>query len=131
MTAHRLAFPAMLGGSVALAFGPLFVRLAEVAPVASAFWRVALAAVPLAVIAAWQPHAARGLSRLTVAAIALAALCFAADLALWHLGIVRTTLANAALLSNAASFFLPLFGYLVARRWRAWCARYRGAKAPD
>ena len=27
-----------------------------------------------------------------------------------------TTLANAALLSNAASFLLPLFGYLVARR---------------
>ena len=50
------------------------------------------------------------------AAVVIAALCFAGDLAVWHLGIARTTLANAALLSNAASFLLPLFGYLTARR---------------
>mgnify|MGYP003351542287 CR=1 FL=1 len=31
---------------------------------------------------------------------------FAADLASWHLGIVRTTMANATLFGNAASFVL-------------------------
>ncbi len=106
----------MLLGSICLAFGPCLVRLADVAPVASAFWRVALAVLPLALLAGTRPKALEGLTRPVVAATALAALCFAGDLAVWHLGIARTTLANAALLSNAASFLLPLFGYLVARR---------------
>jgi drug/metabolite transporter (DMT)-like permease len=48
-----------------------------------------------------------------LALTALAGLCFAADIALWHEGIVRTTMANAALLSNAASFLLPLWGFVV------------------
>ena len=47
---------------------------------------------------------------------ALAGLFFASDLAFWHLGIVRTTLANATLLSNAASFLLPVWGIVVLRQ---------------
>ena len=48
---HRLAFPAIVLGSIMLAFGPLLVRLADVAPVASAFWRLGLAVLPLALLA--------------------------------------------------------------------------------
>ncbi|MFL6743026.1 MAG: hypothetical protein ACJ8E3_03590, partial [Sphingomicrobium sp.] len=40
---HRFAFPAVLVGSTALAFGPWLVRLAGVGPVAAGFWRLALA----------------------------------------------------------------------------------------
>ena len=112
--ASRLAFPAMLAGSICLAFGPWLVRLADVAPVTSAFWRMALAAVPLFALAALSRPDWRGL-RLVLGACALAAACFAADLAVWHLGITRTTLANAALLSNAASFLLPLVGFIASR----------------
>ena len=105
----------MLLGSVMLAFGPWLVRLADVAPVASAFWRLALAVVPLALLARFigTPLAAGTMSRRVLALAALAGVCFAADIALWHYGIVRTTLANAALLSNAASFLLPLWGFVV------------------
>lgn len=107
----------MLTGSAALAFGPWMVRLADVPPVTSAFWRLALAIVPLLVLARLaagsNAAATHGLNRRSVAAIALAGVFFAADLALWHLGIVRTTMANATLMSNAASFLLPIWGFAV------------------
>lgn len=114
-TAHRLAFPAMLIGSIMLAFGPWLVRLADVAPIASAFWRMGLAVVPLALLARFTGgRLAPGLldgKMLWLAA--LAGVFFAGDLALWHLGIVRTTMANSTLLANAASFLLPVWGFVV------------------
>lgn len=105
----------MILGSAALAFGPWLVRLADVAPISSAFWRMGLALPPLILLARLAGGASpRGpLDRRTLALAALAGGFFAADLALWHYGIVRTTLANASLLSNAASFLLPLWGFVV------------------
>lgn len=115
----RLAFPAMVTGSAALAFGSWLVRLADVAPAASAFWRLALAVVPLLllarIVAGSTQRMTQGLDGRTVVLIAFAGVFFAVDLVLWHLGIVRTTLANATLLSNAASFLLPLWGFAVLR----------------
>lgn len=121
MTHARLAFPAMLTGSAALAFGPWLVRLADVAPVSSAFWRLALAIVPLVLLA--RTFAGNGAATAprptmsTLVAIIFAGIFFAADLALWHLGIARTTLANATLMGNSASFILPVYGFVVARAW--------------
>ena len=40
---YPLAFPAVLIGSCALAFGPWLVRLSGVGAVAAGFWRLALA----------------------------------------------------------------------------------------
>lgn len=115
----RLAFPAMLVGSAALAFGPLMVRLADVPPITSAFWRLALAVVPLLLlaraVAGSTAATTRGFNARRLALTGLAGLFFAGDLALWHLGIVRTTMANATLLSNSASFLLPLWGFVVLR----------------
>ena len=48
---HPFAFPALLLGSSALAFGPWLVRLSEVGPVAAGFWRLALALPFLFVLA--------------------------------------------------------------------------------
>ncbi len=113
----------MITGSACLAFGPLLVRLADVGPLASAFWRQALA-VPFLFLLARAASGRGGngggnaavfagtTSRLLGLA-ALAGLAFAADLSVWHLGIMRTTLANATLLANAATFLLPLYGLFV------------------
>ncbi len=113
-TGHRLAFAAAVIGSIALAFGPWLVRLADVAPSASAFWRLGLAVAPLALLArttgAPLPPGTIDARMLWLSAIA--GVFFAADIALWHYGIQRTTLANASLLSNAASFLLPLWGFV-------------------
>ena len=114
---NRFAFPAIVVGSAALAFGPWLVRLADVAPVSSAFWRMGLAIAPLALLArfAGGPLPAGTLDRRVLWLSALAGVFFAIDIALWHFGIVRTTLANASLLSNAASFLLPIWGFVVLR----------------
>ncbi len=109
----------MFAACVALAFGPWLVRLSDVGPVQSAFWRMALAVVPIALMAQLAERRAgtpppRHSTNIWLLA-ALGGFFFAADLALWHLGIVRTTLANASLLSNAASFLLPIWGIVVLK----------------
>ena len=43
MSTPRFAFPIFLTGSAMLSAGPLLVRLADVDPLASAFWRMGLA----------------------------------------------------------------------------------------
>jgi drug/metabolite transporter (DMT)-like permease len=49
--------------------------------------------------------------------LVLAGLAFAADLASWHIGILKTKLANATLFGNSTSLIFPLYGFLVARAW--------------
>jgi len=114
---HRLAFAALLIANIALAFGSWFVRLADTGPVASGFWRIALATpvlLGLSLASGWRPgRAGRGL----VIAFVLAGLCFAADLGSWHIGILKTTLANATLFGNSATLFFPIYGFLAIRAW--------------
>jgi drug/metabolite transporter (DMT)-like permease len=112
---RKLDFAALVLANILLATGPLFVRTSDVGPVAAGFWRMALAFPILALLAA------RGgpikLSRGLIIAIAVSGLLFAADLASWHLGIVRTKLANATLFGNSASLMFPIYGFIVARAW--------------
>ncbi len=113
----RWAFAGLMLGCVLLAFGPWFVRLADVGPVASGFWRLTLALPALGVIAL---RAERGATRPTPALIGMLALggvFFALDLGSWHAGILRTRLANATLFGNVGSFFFVAYGFLIARRW--------------
>ncbi|MBB3473873.1 DMT family transporter [Sphingomonas sp. BK345] len=117
------AFGALVVANSALAFGPLFVRLADVGPVAAAFWRMALALPLLGGAALVAARRTRGVAPATSAParrtwlLALAGLAFAADLGTWHAGILQTTMANATLLGNSATFLFPLWGFLVARTW--------------
>ena len=121
--AAPLAFAALLAGNAALALGPLFVRMADVGPVAAGFWRLALA-LPLLTLLALRQMRMNGQgrvhTRLPREALWLAAvggLFFAADLASWHRGIMLTKMANATLLGNSASLILAATTLLVARRW--------------
>ncbi|WP_448578373.1 DMT family transporter [Thermaurantiacus sp.] len=119
--AERLAggpLAALVVGSSLLAFGPLLVRLADVAPVASAFWRMALAAPVLLAFALWQKPGP--LAQLPWGLGLLAGAFFAADLAVWHAGIVRTTTANATLFANTTAFMLAGWGLVVLKERLAW-----------
>jgi drug/metabolite transporter (DMT)-like permease len=108
---------ALFGGNLALAFGPWLVRSADVGPSASAFWRMALA-IPFLFLLAAQAKQPLRLSRKALYwTMILSGAFFAADLAAWHIGILKTKLANATLFANAASLFFPLWGYLIARSW--------------
>jgi len=110
------AVAALLAGAVAIAVGPLLVKVSEAGPVATAFWRVALA---LPVLWAWSALDRGGLvtafaanRRLMIAA----GLLFAGDLAVWHWSIVLTSVANATLLANLAPIFVTLAVWLWFRR---------------
>jgi drug/metabolite transporter (DMT)-like permease len=114
--AGRFAFPALILGNLILALGPWMVRLADVGPVASGFWRVALA-LPFLFLLAWRQQSGREKpSWSLVAIIALGGLFFASDLAAWHVGIGLTKLANASLFGNASSFILVIYGFVMLRR---------------
>jgi drug/metabolite transporter (DMT)-like permease len=108
---------ALIGGNIALVFGPLLVRSADVGPSASAFWRVTLA-IPflfLITIAVRQPL--RLSSSALYGIMILSGAFFAFDLVAWHIGILKTKLANANLFGNAASLFFPIWGFFIARAW--------------
>lgn len=112
-----MALAALVIANVALAFGPLFVRVADVGPVAAGFWRIALA-TPILLGASMamgdRPFSA---SRGLWGALALAGVAFAADLASWHIGIGYTTLANSTLFGNCAVLIFPIYGFVAARMW--------------
>jgi drug/metabolite transporter (DMT)-like permease len=113
---HRFAFPAVLIGSCALAFGPWLVRLSGVGPVAAGFWRMALALPFLFALAALTGQPVHWPGRKLALLVACAAFFFAADLALWHAGIHMTKLGNATLFGNVSSFAFAAWGLWLARR---------------
>lgn len=117
VAAHPFAFAALILANVLLSVGPVFVRMSDVGPVAAAFWRIALAAPVLLAVAfgtGWRPTA---ISRGVWWTIGAAGLCFAGDLATWHIGILKTQLANATLFGNSTTLFYPVYGFLIARAW--------------
>ena len=107
---------ALLGGNLALALGPWWVRIAETGPVAAGFWRLALAMPFLALLARLNGQPLTGFSRKTALAIAGAGLFFALDLSSWHLGIRLTRLGNATLFGNSGSLILMAWGLIALRR---------------
>lgn len=108
-------FAALIGGNVALALGPWFVRLSDTGPVAAGFWRMLL---PLPVIAmlAWRGRLPGRIDRRLVAVVLAAGAFFAMDLASWHTGIERTRLGNATLFGNVGSLILMAWGIVALRR---------------
>jgi drug/metabolite transporter (DMT)-like permease len=110
-----LAFAALLVGAAAIAFAPIFVRLSDTGPTASAFWRVALALAPLWVWASMSPRAERT-APLPWKPLVIAGLCFAGDLGAWHVSIVYTSVANSTLEANFAPIFVTLGAWLLFRQ---------------
>jgi drug/metabolite transporter (DMT)-like permease len=109
-----LAFAALLLGAAAIAFAPIFVRLSDTAPSASAFWRVALAAGPLLLWMRLTPRRA-GAAHLPWKPLLIAGLCFAGDLGAWHVAITYTSVANSTLEANFAPIFVTLGAWLLYR----------------
>jgi len=109
-----IAVAALLAGAAAIGASALFVKVSETGPVATAFWRVALA---LPILWAWSVIGSRGGHVASFAAerrlIVAAGLLFAGDLAVWHWSIVLTSVANATLLANLAPIFVALAVWLL------------------
>jgi drug/metabolite transporter (DMT)-like permease len=119
LRSQRWALAALLLGGIVIGCSPIFVRLSEVGPMTTAFWRVALGMLPLL---AWQAASpARGEADARPAGFSdYVALCvpgvmLAGDLVAWHISLHLTSVANATLLANMAPIFVTLGGWLLFR----------------
>jgi drug/metabolite transporter (DMT)-like permease len=113
---HPLAFPALLLGNVALAFGPWLVRLSDVGAVAVGFWRLVLALPFLLLIGKIAGQPAHWPRRTLVYIMLAAAFFYSLDLAAWNAGIRMTKLGNATLFGNSGSFVFAIYGLILAHR---------------
>jgi drug/metabolite transporter (DMT)-like permease len=110
-----IAFAALVIGALAMGLSPTFVRLADVGPFTSAFWRVFLA---LPALYAWMRLSERddgpraSFSRATI----LCGLAFTGDLLFWHLSILSTSVANATFFATTAPIWVVAFGWLLFRQ---------------
>jgi drug/metabolite transporter (DMT)-like permease len=110
-----LAFFALIAGNVAIAFGPLLVRYADSGPIATGFWRLALATPFLLLVGHRFGFRMSQVKPQTVTLIIIAGLFFGGDIIAWHIGIFQTKLGNATLFANCASLLLVIYGVFVAR----------------
>jgi drug/metabolite transporter (DMT)-like permease len=111
-----IGLTAMIAAALAMSISPSLVRFADVGPLASAFWRVFLA---LPVLYAWmkaeERSAAQGKGKSWSLPILLSGLAFAGDLLMWHLAIMKTTIANATFFATMAPLWVVIFGWLLFR----------------
>lgn len=110
------AYLALAVGAICIGFSAIFTKWAEVPGPVSAFYRVAIASVVLAVPFALQgtPRSPQGrvsnmrLSPAIVWLTALAGIFFALDLALWNTSLDFTSAANATLLGNTSTLWVSI-----------------------
>jgi drug/metabolite transporter (DMT)-like permease len=105
------ALVALLAGAICIALSPIFVRLSEAGPTATAFWRVAIAVPFLWLFYLKSKKTTRRYSGKWPLLLA-AGFAFAGDLAFWHSSIQFTSVANSTLLANLASIFVTLAAWL-------------------
>jgi drug/metabolite transporter (DMT)-like permease len=108
----------MAGGAVCIGFAPIGLRLSEFGPQATAFWRFAFALPLLALIVVAMGGRIRRPSPFAL----LAGLFFGLDMALWHLSLTKTSVANATFLVNLGNASVGLIAWLLLRERpaRAW-----------
>jgi drug/metabolite transporter (DMT)-like permease len=106
------ALGALLAGATFIALSPIFVRVSEAGPTATAFWRVALAVPALWTLYWMKPaaHARRSSGKWPL--LMAAGFAFAGDLGFWHTSIKLTSVANSTLLANLASIFVTLAAWI-------------------
>ena len=106
------ALGALLLGATCIALSPIFVRLSEAGPTATAFWRVALAVPALWVLYLLKARARTQRYSGKWPLLLAAGFAFAGDLAFWHTSIKLTSVANSTLLANLASIFVTLAAWM-------------------
>ncbi|QKK03451.1 MAG: DMT family transporter [Pseudomonadota bacterium] len=106
-------------GAVLISFSAVFVRLADVAPTTSGFYRMFFGAVALALLLALRPNMRRGLGENWTGSL-LIAVFFAFDIWFWHQSIAYIGPGLATLLANFQVFMLTAIGVVWLRERLGW-----------
>ena len=98
----RVGIFAILAGTAIIAWSPILVRFLDVGPVAGGAWRMLLS---LPILGAWAFRNARTApersnARAVAGVLLLAGLCFACDVACFHIAVTHTSVANATFIGN-------------------------------
>ena len=114
------ALGALVLGGIFLGCSPILVRISHIGPIATAFWRLALALVPLT---AFISNAGRtgttGRMPATPAdhlTAALPGIFLAGDLVAWHISLHLTSVTNSTLFANMAPVIVTLASWLFLRQ---------------
>lgn len=115
--AARIGLATLLLGAAFISLAPICVRLSELAPVATAFYRI-LFALPalwlwLGIETKAAPSRRRPIELRDHLWLALVGLLFAGDLAAWHWSIAFTSVANATLFANSAPIYVTIGAWLL------------------
>jgi drug/metabolite transporter (DMT)-like permease len=110
-------------GIIGISFSPIFVKLSEVGPTATAIYRMGFA---LPALFAWMmlearaPLAPKPLNRRDWWLLVVCGVLFAADLICWHAAIRMTNVANATFLGNLGVLVVSLGAWLILRERVSW-----------
>ena len=110
------ALGALLVGAACIALSPIFVRLSEAGPTATAFWRVALAVPALWLVYFFRKETTTRRYSGKWPLLLAAGFAFAGDLGFWHASVKLTSVANSTLLANLASIFVTLAAWIFLRQ---------------
>jgi drug/metabolite transporter (DMT)-like permease len=115
--ADRFALPVLILGAALISCSGIFVKLSEVGPTATGFYRMSLALPFFLVWMLSHPNDRDAGSfiprdRRSLVFAMLAGLCLAADLIAWHWCLHMTTVATATLLGNTTPIWVALGGFL-------------------
>jgi len=114
------ALGALVLGGIFLGCSPILVRISHIGPIATAFWRLVLALVPLtALISNAGRTGSTGRMPATAAdhlTAALPGIFLAGDLVAWHISLHLTSVTNSTLFANMAPVIVTLVSWLFLRQ---------------
>ncbi|HTI59744.1 DMT family transporter [Mucilaginibacter sp.] len=101
-------------GIVCISFSPIFVKLAEAAPLASGFYRIFIAWLFLAPYCIFGKKLKIGYKDLSVAL--LGGVVFGADIAVWNISLMKISATISTLIANLAPVWVGLLSFLILRK---------------
>ncbi len=107
----QAALAALIGASF-LGLSPIAIRISEVGPQPTNFWRFVFA---LPILGLWALMSRPRPSPGQVGWLLLAGVLFGIEVSLWGAAVELTTVTNATLLANLTPIFAALFGWLLLR----------------
>jgi drug/metabolite transporter (DMT)-like permease len=113
----RLALVFLFVATFAVAISGTMVRLSETGPIATAFWRMALAIPAMWLLMGLERRGAtvtaRAPSLRDFLLLAAAGIAFGIEIAIWNAAMMMTSVANGTLLSNLSPLFVALGAHFV------------------